>query len=94
VLNTASQLEEIATLNLSTSQGYGVGVETTGGILDVSASARAFDLPAPQDVDDLLKRGLASRLRAAIAKLEGATIWINHDFAQNKTVPHAPQWID
>jgi N-acyl homoserine lactone hydrolase len=30
----------------------------------------------------------------SIAKLAGATIRINHDFEQNKTIPHAPQWID
>jgi N-acyl homoserine lactone hydrolase len=29
-----------------------------------------------------------------LAKLESATIWFNHDFEQNKTVPHAPDWID
>ena len=28
-----------------------------------------------------------------IVKEAGAELWINHDFEQNKTIPHAPHWI-
>ena len=29
----------------------------------------------------------------AIVHAEGAELWINHDWEQNQTIPHAPEWI-
>ena len=29
----------------------------------------------------------------AIAQVEGAELWINHDWEQSQTIPHAPEWI-
>ena len=31
---------------------------------------------------------------SALLRAEGATLWINHDIAQNETLPHAPRWIE
>jgi N-acyl homoserine lactone hydrolase len=30
----------------------------------------------------------------AITRAEGAKLWLNHDYEQNKTIPHAPMWIE
>ncbi len=30
----------------------------------------------------------------AIIKAQGAQLWLNHDYEQNKTIPHAPMWIE
>lgn len=30
----------------------------------------------------------------AIVQTEGAKLWLNHDFAQSATLPHAPQWLE
>jgi N-acyl homoserine lactone hydrolase len=29
----------------------------------------------------------------ALLEFESATLWVNHDVAQNETLPHAPHWI-
>lgn len=29
----------------------------------------------------------------ALLRVQGATMWVNHDTAQSKTLPHAPRWI-
>jgi 2-keto-4-pentenoate hydratase/2-oxohepta-3-ene-1,7-dioic acid hydratase in catechol pathway len=44
--------------NLRTPDGYALGVEMVGGVLNVTATAAALGLPAPQDMDDLLQNGL------------------------------------
>ena len=31
---------------------------------------------------------------ASLLRATGATLWINHDIAQNRTLPHLPQWIE
>jgi N-acyl homoserine lactone hydrolase len=31
---------------------------------------------------------------AALLKAERAQLWINHDSAQNATIPHAPQFVE
>jgi glyoxylase-like metal-dependent hydrolase (beta-lactamase superfamily II) len=31
---------------------------------------------------------------AAVVKAESAKLWLNHDYEQNKTIPHAPMWIE
>ncbi len=50
--------------NLRLGDGTALGLETPDGMLDVGATGRAFGLPAPRDVDDLLQNGLGPRLRA------------------------------
>ena len=50
--------------NLRLRDGHALGLETPDGMLDVGATARAYGLPAPSDVDDLLQNGLGPQLRA------------------------------
>ena len=63
--------DDVATLgariaNLRKDGGYALGVETERGVLDVGASARAFGMTAPADVDDLLQNGRGAELRAVM----------------------------
>jgi 2-keto-4-pentenoate hydratase/2-oxohepta-3-ene-1,7-dioic acid hydratase in catechol pathway len=63
--------------NLRTPDGFALGVETEDGVLNITATAAALDLPAPRDVDDLLHNGLGAQVRSvldAVAK--------HHDAAQ------------
>ena len=69
--------DDVATLgariaNLRQDGGYALGVETEQGVLDVGATARAFGLPAPTDVDDLLQNGRGAELRAVIEAAKAA----------------------
>jgi 2-keto-4-pentenoate hydratase/2-oxohepta-3-ene-1,7-dioic acid hydratase in catechol pathway len=56
-------------LNLRVGNGYGLGVKTARGILNVAAAAQSLNLPAPTDMDDLLQNGrgglLTNLVRAA-----------------------------
>ena len=52
--------------NLRTEEGYALGLEVEGGILDVSATAARLGLPAPRDVDDLLQNGLGAQVQAVV----------------------------
>lgn len=52
--------------NLRTNDGFTLGVEINGGVLDVTATALRLGLPAPKDVDDLLQRNLGRCIRAII----------------------------
>ncbi|MGY2052683.1 fumarylacetoacetate hydrolase family protein [Methylobacterium sp. JK268] len=56
-------------LNMRRGNGYGLGVKTDRGILDVSEAAAALGLPAPADMDDLLQNGKGRLLKAVV---EGA----------------------
>lgn len=56
--------------NLWKGGGYGVGVELSRGLLDVSATAERLRLAAPTDVDDLLQNGRGAELAALIAATE------------------------
>jgi len=49
--------------NLRDGDGYLLGVETADGILNVPATAATLGLPAPQDVDELLQRGLGAQVK-------------------------------
>ncbi|WP_018262073.1 fumarylacetoacetate hydrolase family protein [Methylobacterium sp. WSM2598] len=51
-------------LNMQRQGGYGLGVKTERGILDVTAAAASLGLPAPADMDDLLQNGKGGLLRA------------------------------
>jgi 2-keto-4-pentenoate hydratase/2-oxohepta-3-ene-1,7-dioic acid hydratase in catechol pathway len=53
-------------LNMRREGGYGLGVKTDKGILDVSAAAQALNLPAPVDMDDLLQNGKGGILKAVV----------------------------
>jgi len=74
-------------LNMRVGNGYGLGVKTGRGILNVSAAAQALNMPAPTDMDDLLQNGrgglLANLVRAAANG--PASIYIREE-----TVAHAP----
>lgn len=54
-------------LNMRVGTGYGLGVKTDRGILNVSAAAQALKMPAPSDMDDLLQHGKGGLL-AALAR--------------------------
>jgi 2-keto-4-pentenoate hydratase/2-oxohepta-3-ene-1,7-dioic acid hydratase in catechol pathway len=74
-------------LNMRLGNGYGLGVKTGRGILNVSAAAQALNMPAPADMDDLLQNGrgglLANLVRAAA---NGAAPL----YMREETVAHAP----
>lgn len=53
-------------LNMRRSGGYGLGVRTEKGILDVSAAGQALGLPVPLDMDDLLQNGKGGMLKALV----------------------------
>src|SRR4051812_4149135 len=53
-------------LNMRREGGYGLGVKTDKGILDVSAAAQALNMPAPADMDDLLQNGKGGILKALV----------------------------
>ncbi|MGX7708715.1 fumarylacetoacetate hydrolase family protein [Methylobacterium sp. Gmos1] len=53
-------------LNMRREGGYGLGVKTERGILDVTAAAAALNLPAPADMDDLLQNGKGGQLNAVV----------------------------
>ncbi len=56
-------------LNMRVGNGYGLGVKTGRGILNVTAAAQSLNMPAPTDMDDLLQNGrgglLTNLVRAA-----------------------------
>jgi len=49
-------------LNMRTAAGPRLGVKLSKGILDVSAAAARYELPAPVDTDDLLQNGKGEML--------------------------------
>ncbi|GJD70690.1 Ureidoglycolate lyase [Methylobacterium gnaphalii] len=49
-------------LNLRREGGYGLGVKTQAGVLDVTAAGRALGLAYPADMDDLLQNGKGEQL--------------------------------
>ncbi|GJD53742.1 putative protein YisK [Methylobacterium crusticola] len=57
---------DMTLLNMRRGSGYGLGVKTDRGILDVTAAAEALGLPAPADMDDLLQNGRGGVLRALV----------------------------
>lgn len=52
--------------NIRTRDGFTLGMETSHGILNVSATALSLGLPAPKDVDHLLQQGLGRYIRPII----------------------------
>ena len=56
-----------------------LGIERDDGVLDVGATASALGLPAPKNIDDLLKNGCGSELRSlleAVSKRKDAAVVI------------------
>src|SRR5262249_28742250 len=47
--------------------GYGLGVKTGRGILNVSNASKTLKLPAPSDMDDLLQHGKGGVLAKLVA---------------------------
>jgi 2-keto-4-pentenoate hydratase/2-oxohepta-3-ene-1,7-dioic acid hydratase in catechol pathway len=93
VPNTEPDFGDVAKLdmriaNIRTAEGYGLGVESAHGVMDVSATAGAFDLPVPSDVDALLSGGLARQLRAVMhAAAEKPGVAVLLDPAQVRFAP-------
>ncbi len=63
-----TQRDEVASLglriaNIRIRDDISLGVEVDDGVLDVGATASALGLPAPDNLDDLLKNALAPELR-------------------------------
>ena len=52
--------------NLRNGDDYVLGAATEAGVLDVPATAVAFGLPAPGDVDELLQEGRGAQVRAVL----------------------------
>ncbi|MCJ2010587.1 fumarylacetoacetate hydrolase family protein [Methylobacterium sp. J-092] len=59
-------------INLRRDGGYGLGLKTPDGVLDVAAAGKAVGLPVPADMDDLLQNGKGPMLRAVIDAVEAA----------------------
>ena len=68
MLSEDRRFRDVATLsarlaNLRAEDGYALGLEWEHGVLNVTATAQALGLPAPQDVDALLQQGLGGQVR-------------------------------
>jgi 2-keto-4-pentenoate hydratase/2-oxohepta-3-ene-1,7-dioic acid hydratase in catechol pathway len=68
---STAKFDDVANLgrrlaNLRTPEGYALGTETTGGVMNVTRTAEALGLPAPRDMDDLLQNGLGAQVRAVL----------------------------
>jgi 2-keto-4-pentenoate hydratase/2-oxohepta-3-ene-1,7-dioic acid hydratase (catechol pathway) len=53
-------------VNLRRNGGFGLGVKTERGILDVTLAAQALNMSAPADIDDLLQNGKVGMLKAVV----------------------------
>lgn len=65
----ASVGERIA--NLKIGSGFGLGLETEGGVVDVSATAKSLGLTSPADMDDLLQNGRGQEIVTLVRSLSG-----------------------
>jgi 2-keto-4-pentenoate hydratase/2-oxohepta-3-ene-1,7-dioic acid hydratase in catechol pathway len=54
-------------LNMRVGSGYGLGVKTGRGILNVLNASKALNMPAPSDMDDLLQHGKGGMLAKLVA---------------------------
>jgi 2-keto-4-pentenoate hydratase/2-oxohepta-3-ene-1,7-dioic acid hydratase in catechol pathway len=52
--------------NLRIGSKFALGVETEGGVLNLTQTANALGLPAPRDTDDLLQNQRASEIRTVL----------------------------
>ncbi len=61
---------------------------------DALASGRDFEARRAPSFNFNQEQSLQSIDKvAALLKAERGQLWINHDSAQNATVPHAPQYV-
>ncbi len=74
-------------LNLTMGESYGLGVKLDRGILDVSAAAEMYNLPAPADMDDLLQNGKGGLLADVVATAANGPAAL---FLEEDHVDHAP----
>ena len=74
-------------LNMRVGNGYGLGVKTARGILNVSAAAQALNLPAPTDMDDLLQNGRGGLLTNLVRAAANGPASL---YMREETVAHAP----
>jgi len=63
----ASVGERIA--NLKIGSGFGLGLETDAGVVDVTATAKGLGLTSPVDMDDLLQNGRGQEVVALVRSL-------------------------
>lgn len=63
---------DMVLINMRHDGGYGLGLKTRDGVLDVTAAGKAVGLPVPADMDDLLQNGKGPMLRAVIDAVEAA----------------------
>jgi 2-keto-4-pentenoate hydratase/2-oxohepta-3-ene-1,7-dioic acid hydratase in catechol pathway len=74
-------------LNMRTAAGPRLGVKLSKGILDVSAAAARYELPAPVDMDDLLQNGKGDMLaKLVVAAADGPAGF----YVPEGAVQHAP----
>ncbi len=97
----ASNYDDVASLgarlaNLRTVDGYALGMEVEGGVLNLSATAEKLGQAAPKDMDDLLQNGLGSQVRsvreALVAKPDAAIV-VTDAMAQFAPLVTRPQKI-
>jgi 2-keto-4-pentenoate hydratase/2-oxohepta-3-ene-1,7-dioic acid hydratase in catechol pathway len=74
-------------LNMRLGNGYGLGVKTARGILNVSAAAQALNMPAPTDMDDLLQNGRGGLLANLVRVAANGPASL---YMREETVQHAP----
>ena len=74
-------------LNMRTAAGPRLGVKLPKGILDVSAAATRYKLPAPVDTDDLLQNGKGGMLATLVAAAADGPAAL---YLQESAVQHAP----
>lgn len=62
--------------NLRVDDGYALGAEVKGGVVNLTTLAAAIGLSAPRDIDDLLQNGRAPEVRAVLEaiKSRGAAV--------------------
>src|SRR5687768_14844670 len=82
-------------LNMRTAAGPRLGVKLSKGILDVSAAAARYELPAPVDTDDLLQNGKGDMLaKLVVAAADGpAALYVRESAVQHAPLVTRPEKI-
>ena len=82
-------------LNMRTAAGPRLGVKLSKGILDVSAAAARYELPAPVDTDDLLQNGKGDMLaKLVVAAADGpAGLYLREGAVQHAPLVTRPEKI-
>ena len=82
-------------LNMRVGGGYGLGVKTARGILNVLAAAQSLKMPAPADMDDLLQNGRGGLLTKLVAAASNgpASLYIPEDKVQYAPLVTRPEKI-